>query len=239
MADQKKTPTNSFYLDNSEVDFHEGETILQAAQRAGKYIPHLCYHPDYAPHGNCKLCTVKVDGHFVSSCSTAAQINVKVESQTEELIGLRTHLTQMLFVEGNHHCPFCERSGNCQLQATAYYLGMHDNHFDHQFPNRDIDASHPDVLLDRDRCILCGLCVGASAQEGKSVFSLSARGADTHLIVNSASGLLKDSAISATEKAMHICPVGALIVKGTAFHHPIGERAYDNDSIDHVGHHTE
>ncbi|HET8707364.1 MAG TPA: ferredoxin [Pseudomonadales bacterium] len=239
MTDQQMTKTSSFHLDDGAIEFQDGDTLLQAAQRAGKYIPHLCYHPAYAPHGNCKLCTVKLNGRFVSSCCTKAEANAQVESQTDELQLLRKQLTQMLFVEGNHHCPFCERSGNCQLQATAYYLGMHDNHFDHQFPNRNIDASHPDVMLDRDRCIMCGLCVSASEAEGKSVFALSGRGADTHLIINSTSGLLKDSQVDAHDKAMHVCPVGALIVKGTAFHKPIGERAYDHDTIDNVGHHTE
>lgn len=234
----KKAPA-SFQFDGCEIFFDAGETVLQAAKNAGKYIPHLCYHPDYSPHGNCKLCVVRVNGRFVSSCTTKAEPNLIVESDINALKSTRTHLTQMLFSEGNHHCPFCERSGNCQLQATAYYLGIHDNHYDHQYPNRDIDASHPDVVLDRDRCIMCGLCVSASEQEGKSIFALSARGAATHIIVNSHSGLLKDSAIAATDKAMHICPVGALIVKRTAFTHPIGERAYDHGTIETVGHHTE
>jgi len=236
---ETKPDDQQFYLDGIAVPFQQGDSLMQAAQRAAQYIPHLCYHPDYPPHGNCKLCTVKIGGRFVSSCYTQAQAGMQVENNTAELRQMRLQLTQMLFVEGNHHCPFCERSGNCQLQATGYYLGMHDNHFDHQYPNRAIDSSHPHVLLDRDRCILCGLCVGASEREGKAVFALSGRGADTHLIVNSSTGLLKDSAVSAQDKAMHICPVGALIVKGSAFHTPIGERAYDQGSIDQVGHHTE
>jgi predicted molibdopterin-dependent oxidoreductase YjgC len=68
-----------------------------------------------------------------------------VESETEEINAERRSLTQMLFVEGNHFCPSCEMSGNCQLQATAYHLGMMSPHYDHFFPNRAVDASHPEV----------------------------------------------------------------------------------------------
>ncbi len=74
----------------------------------------------------------------------------------------RKTLLQMLFVEGNHFCPSCEKSGNCLLQATAYEMGMEGPHFEEFYPDRAVDASHPDLLLDFNRCILCGLCVRAS-----------------------------------------------------------------------------
>jgi predicted molibdopterin-dependent oxidoreductase YjgC len=86
----------------------------------------------------------------------------EVQSNTDELNAQRKTLLQMLFVEGNHFCPSCEKSGNCLLQATAYEVGMTGPHFEEFYPNRPVDASHPDVLLDLNRCILCGLCVRAS-----------------------------------------------------------------------------
>lgn len=67
----------------------------------------------------------------------------------------RKRITQMLFVEGNHFCPSCEKTGNCQLQGIGCYLNMHDNHFPHFFANREMDASHPDILIDQNRCIFC------------------------------------------------------------------------------------
>jgi [NiFe] hydrogenase diaphorase moiety small subunit len=57
----------------------------------------------------------------------------------------------MLFVEGNHFCPACEKTGNCNLQAVAYHLKMTDNHFSHFYENREVDASHPDVMIDHNR----------------------------------------------------------------------------------------
>ncbi len=100
----------------------------------------------------------------------------------------------MLFVEGNHTCPACEKSGDCRLQAVGYHVGMVTPRFEHFFPARDLDASHPDVLLDRNRCILCELCVQASREvDGKHVFAIGGRGINARLIVNAPSGRLGDS----------------------------------------------
>lgn len=218
----------SFSLDGRQVPFAAGQTIIQAAAAVGIYIPHLCYRPELKPHGSCKLCTVKVNGRQASSCTLQAQAGMVVESDTDELNDERRALLQMLFVEGNHFCPSCEKSGDCKLQATACELGMTSPHYDHFFPSRPVDASHPDVLLDFDRCILCSLCVRASRDiDGKSVFALSGRGIGSHLIVNARSGRLGDTDFSAADKAASVCPVGVILPKRRGFAVPIGERIYD------------
>ena len=222
----------TFTLDGKSVPFAEGQTIIQAAQAAGVFIPHLCYHPEFKPHGSCKLCTVKVNGRHTASCTMRAAAGMVVESETEEINAERRALTQMLFVEGNHFCPSCEQSGNCQLQATAYHLGMMSPHYDHFFPNRAVDASHPDFLLDFNRCILCSLCVRASRDvDGKNVFALSGRGIQTHLIVNARSGQLGDTDFTPADKAAQVCPVGVILRKRRGFAVPIGERQYDKAPI--------
>ncbi len=222
----------TFTLDGKTIPFTEGQTIIQAASAAGVFIPHLCYHPEFKPHGSCKLCTVKVNGRHTASCTMRAAPGMVVESDTEEINAERRALTQMLFVEGNHFCPSCEKSGDCQLQATAYHLGMMSPHYDHFFPSRPVDASHPEVLLDFNRCILCSLCVRASRDvDGKNVFALSGRGIGTHLIVNAKSGQLGDTDFTLDDKAAQVCPVGVILKKRRGFAVPIGERKYDKAPI--------
>ena len=222
----------TFTLDGKTIPFTEGQTIIQAASAAGVFIPHLCYHPEFQPHGSCKLCTVKVNGRHTASCTMRAAPGMVVESETEEINAERRALTQMLFVEGNHFCPSCEKSGDCQLQATAYHLGMMSPHYDHFFPSRPVDASHPEVLLDFNRCILCSLCVRASRDvDGKNVFALSGRGIGTHLIVNAKSGQLGDTDFTLDDKAAQVCPVGVILKKRRGFAVPIGERKYDKAPI--------
>jgi [NiFe] hydrogenase diaphorase moiety small subunit len=222
------TAANTFVLDGEEVAFVAGQTVMQAALAAGRYVPHLCYHPEFKPHGSCKVCTLKVDGRWVTSCTLPAAAGMRVDSRSEEIDELRRTLVQMLFVEGNHFCPSCEKSGNCLLQAVAYDLGVLDADLDYFFPNRPLDASHPDLLLDFNRCILCELCVRASSEvDGKHVFALSGRGIGKHLIVNAESGRLVDTAIAVTDKAVDVCPVGVILKKRVGFAVPIGKRRYD------------
>ena len=227
--------TKTFTLDGKVIPFEEGETIMEAAAAAGAYIPHLCHHPEFKPHGSCKLCTVSIGGRLGAACTNRAEEGAKVESETEALNADRLALTQMLFVEGNHVCPSCEKSGNCQLQAVAYHLGMLTPHFTHFYPARDVDASHPDVLLERNRCILCELCVRASRDvDGKNVFGIGGRGIRARLIVNSASGRLADTSLSVTDRAAEVCPTGAIIRKRHGFTIPIGKRLYDHHDIAEV-----
>ncbi len=125
-----------------------------------------------------------------------------------------------------------KREPACQLQATAYHLGMMSPHYDHFFPNRPVDASHPEVLLDFNRCILCSLCVRASRDvDGKNVFALSGRGITTHLIVNAKSGRLADTNFTLDDMAAQVCPVGVILKKHRGFAVPIGERKYDKAPI--------
>lgn len=225
-----------FTIDGKKIHFQDGQTIMEAAMEAGVYIPHLCYNPEFVPHGSCRVCTVKVGDRFVAACTTPATENSVVTNETEELQKDRRELLQMLFVEGNHVCPGCEKSGACQLQAVAYYCGMLAPEFTYFYPMRQVDSSHPDVAIDFNRCILCEQCVRASRDEDrKNIFSISGRGIESRLTVNSASGKLGDTDFDINDKAAHVCPVGAILPKHEGYNIPIGKRLYDRKPISMVG----
>ena len=230
------TEKPSFQLDGNVIPFEEGDTVMDAALRAGEYIPHLCHNPEFVPHGSCRICIVKINGKTVSSCTQPAIADTEIENNSEEIMNQRRSLLQMLFVEGNHVCPGCEKSGACQLQAVAYYTKMLSPHFTHFFPQREVDASHPDFIIDYNRCILCELCVRASRDvDKKNVFSISDRGIHRHLTVNSSTGKLGDTGFNKTDKAAHVCPVGAILSKHQGYDQPIGQRLYDKQPINIVG----
>jgi [NiFe] hydrogenase diaphorase moiety small subunit len=236
MSDTARPPSSpTFSIDGHDVPFEPGQTILQAAMAAGIYIPHLCYNKEFKPHGSCKVCTVKINGRTAASCTTPAREGDEIESQTPEIQSLRKNLVQFLFTEGNHFCPSCEQSGSCMLQAVGYELEVMSGHYNPLFPDRPVDASHPDVLLDFNRCILCELCIRASSEvDRKNVFALSGRGIHKHLIVSSESGRLADTELAVEDKAMSVCPVGVILRKRRGFRVPIGERKYDEKPISQV-----
>jgi len=214
-------------INGVKVSAQAGQTIIQAADAAGIYIPRLCHMPGLDPYGSCRVCTVYVDGRPCSACTTPATDGMIVQSDTEALNAFRKMIIEMLFVEGNHFCMFCEKSGNCELQAVAYRLGIVAPRFEYTWPHREVDASHPDIMIDHNRCILCSRCVRTSRDvDGKHVFGFVGRGAAKRIGVNS-SARLADTKVDVTDQALDACPVGALLRKRVGYQTPIGRRLYD------------
>ena len=223
--------TITFTIDGVEVQGEPGQTIMAAADAAGIYIPRLCSMKGLTPFGACRVCTVMVNGRPQAACTQPVAPKMVVENNTDELLEIRRDIIDMLFVEGNHFCMFCERSGNCELQALAYRFGITNPKFPFSFPKREVDASHPDIWIDRDRCILCARCVRSSRDlDGKHVFEFIGRGSDKRIAVN-AEARLKDTDVDVTDKAIEACPVGSLIKKRTAYAVPVGQRKYDHEPI--------
>ncbi len=223
--------TIQFSIDGVQVKACPGQTIMEAADEAGIYIPRLCYLKGLVPHGSCRVCTVMVNGRAAAACTQPATAGMVIENDSEALLEHRKNIIEMLFVEGNHFCMFCEKSGNCELQALAYRFGIAAPRFPYLFPEREVDATHPEVFVDRNRCVLCGRCVRASRDlDGKNVFQFVGRGSEKRIAVN-AKANLGDTDLSGSDKAVEVCPVGAILKKGVGFEVPIGQRDYDHKPI--------
>ncbi|HRI48971.1 MAG TPA: 2Fe-2S iron-sulfur cluster-binding protein [Pseudomonadota bacterium] len=213
-------------IDGTELLANEGQSIVDAAREHGIDIPTLCDYKSLPPAGTCRICTVKVSGKFVPGCTTPVTYGMTVDSESPELVELRRGLLEMLFVEGNHMCPSCEKSGSCELQHLAYRYKVLAPRFPFLFPHRKIDAELPHLLIEHNRCIQCLRCVrGVKAKDGHDLFGFAGRGNDIHITVDTSDpdALTEQTA----QRAMDICPVGALIKKRTAFTVPIGKRRFD------------
>lgn len=220
----------TFTIDGVAVRARPGQSVLKAAQAAGIYIPHLCAYKDLVPHGSCRVCSVRCNGRIQAACVQSATEGMVVENDTAEIREFRRAILDMLFVEGNHFCMFCEKSGMCELQALAYRFGITAPKYPFLFPRRSVDASHPDVLADGNRCIRCGRCVRASrALDGKSVFGFTGRGPEKRLAFNGPNLAATD--VAAPDHAIAACPTGTLIVKRVGYKVPIGRRLYDHSPI--------
>jgi [NiFe] hydrogenase diaphorase moiety small subunit len=218
-------------IDGKDITGEKGQTIMEAAIANNIYIPHLCHHPDLAPYGSCRVCTCIVNGRPQTACTFPIADGMEVENDTQQVNEMRKQIVEMLFVEGNHYCMFCEKSGNCELQALGYRFGLTTPRYPYQFPHREVDASHPDVWIDRDRCVLCARCIRASKDvDGKHAFDFAGRGPERHIAADASDGV-ENTPVTADDKAMQVCPVGSLMLKRQGYKIPVGERKYDHEPI--------
>ena len=223
----------SFTVDGQEVKAYQGQSIMSACEAQGIYIPRLCDSEGLVPQGSCRVCSVKMNGRVVAACTQPAEEGASIEHESAEILGYRKDLVRMLFHEGNHLCPICEASGRCELQALAYRLGLSQaSDFPYLQPSRPVDASHPDIALDNNRCILCGRCIRASRDvDAKHVFEYVGRGIDKRIGVNGDCLADTDADINDYAMSLEVCPVGCIIRKRDGFFAPVGERQYDSHII--------
>ena len=219
-----------FELDGKECTAKSGQTIIEAAKANGIYIPVLCHYEGMQPAGICRMCTVKVDGRNMAGCTTPVSEGMIIESNIPELEDMRKALVELLFVEGNHMCPTCEKSGNCELQALGYRFQMLVPRFPYQFPLRKIDASYSKIMIDNNRCVQCRRCVrGITTKDGRHIFAMTNRSGKSTIIADRELEAKMPDVLA--KKAMDQCPVGAILKKEVGFAVPIGMRKYDKTPI--------
>lgn len=223
----------SIRVDGYHFRVSSEQSIMDALEEVGIYVPRLCDSESLVPAGSCRVCTVKANGRTVAACTQPVEADMDIEYETEEILRYRKDLVRMLFHEGNHLCPICEASGRCELQATAYRLGISQAaKYPYLQPVRPLDASHPDIVLDNNRCILCGRCIRASRDiDGKHLFEYVGRGIHKRIGVNAACLADTDAHIDDYAMALEVCPVGCIIRKGEGFFDPVGERQFDRAPI--------
>ncbi len=214
-------------IDGKEVQAEDGERLIQVIRRAGFDVPSLCYYEHIDPPlGTCRVCTVLVNGKPMASCTSKARNGMNITIHDPELNDTRKAMVEMLFAEGNHFCPACEKSGDCDLQGMGYQLGVNASRFPHLFVDRIIDYNPKRVVIEHNRCIRCRRCVDeVLTTEGKRVFSFANRGNDTEVAIDyeQEATLTEEQAMH----AMHICPTGAILVRGKSLARPFGDRKYD------------
>jgi len=219
-------------IDGKTYKARSNQTIVEIATENGIYIPTLCYfHGMKSCLGTCRVCTVKSNGRNVAACTQPVQSDAIIEVDTVELRDLRSALIEMLFVEGNHFCPSCEKSGDCDLQALAYRFNMLVPRFPLNFNNREIDMhTSPLIAMEHNRCVLCKRCVEEiKTESGEKIFSFINRGNHLEVHIDPKHGSEITPALG--KKAAHLCPVGAILYKGEGFNRPYGSRKYDHRPI--------
>jgi len=220
----------TFTIDGKTCKGRPGQTIVEAAAANGIYIPVLCLYKGLKPVGSCRVCTVRVGGRYMAACTQPISEGMAVENTAPDLQDMRRAVVEMLFVEGNHLCPTCEKSGNCELQAMAYRFGLMAPRFPYQWPLRKTDGSSPKIIMEHNRCIQCQRCVRAVlTKDGRKIFAARNRAGRVRIELDAELGSKLTDEMA--RKAMDICPVGAILKKEVGFAVPIGKRKFDRKPI--------
>jgi [NiFe] hydrogenase diaphorase moiety small subunit len=238
-AEETEARTVTVRIDGVDCPAAPGEPIVRVAARHGVYVPTLCWSEGWSEGwsedigeclGTCRVCTIRWKRHFVAACALRAEPGMELTVDTAELRDIRKGLVELLFVEGNHFCPSCEKSGDCQLQALGYRLGMAAPRFHYRFSHREIAYRARELLFEQNRCIYCKRCSHRFADsEGRRVFAFHERGGALRLEMDVER--VDALAPEALERLVAICPVGALLRKGQGFDRPVGTRRYDREPI--------
>jgi bidirectional [NiFe] hydrogenase diaphorase subunit len=216
-------------IDATELAVPAGSSLLAASRAAGVELLTLCHLDGLTPVGACRLCLVEVEGmgRLVPACTTEVAEGMRVRTDSPQLSEWRRMAVELFFAEGNHVCAFCVASGDCELQDAAVAVGMDHSRFPYQYPQRQVDASHPLFALDHHRCILCTRCVRVCDEiEGAHVWDVAARGAECRIIAGLDQPWGEVNACTSCGKCVEVCPTGALFRKEetTAEKHPRAER---------------
>lgn len=200
-------------LDGKKVEVAEGSMVMHAADKAGTYIPHFCYHKKLSIAANCRMCLVDVEKapKPMPACATPVTQGMIVRTKSEKAIKAQQSVMEFLLINHPLDCPICDQGGECQLQDLAVGYGGSSSRYDEE--KRVV--FHKDVgplisMEEMSRCIHCTRCV-RFGQEVAGVMELGMIHRGEHSEITTILGETVDSELSGN--MIDLCPVGALTSK--------------------------
>jgi len=203
-------------INNKEIDFDEGLTVLQACELAGVEIPRFCYHEKLSIAGNCRMCLVEMDKSAkpIASCAMPATDGMNVKTNTPFVEKARKGVMEFLLANHPLDCPVCDQGGECDLQDQSLFYGV--DHSRYTENKRQVKEKYmgPLIKTQMTRCIHCTRCI-RFATEVAGIPELGATGRGEDMEITTYLEKSMESELSAN--VIDLCPVGALTSKPYAF----------------------
>ena len=200
-------------LDGQKVEVLEGSMVMHAAEKAGTYIPHFCYHKKLSIAANCRMCLVDVEKapKPMPACATPVTQGMIVRTKSDKAIKAQQSVMEFLLINHPLDCPICDQGGECQLQDLAVGYGGSGSRYEEE--KRVVFHKEVGPLVsmqEMSRCIHCTRCV-RFGQEVAGVMELGMSHRGEHAEIETFVGQSVDSELSGN--MIDICPVGALTSK--------------------------
>jgi iron-only hydrogenase group A len=201
-------------INDRDITFNPGETVLQVANRAGIRIPHLC-SLDWAPSpsASCRLCVVEVEDspRLQTSCTLQAAEGMKVQTHTPRVMKARRSIVELLVANHPQDCLACDRQGTCELAELTREVGVRPSQYVGMKKDQHLDISSPAISRDPNKCVLCGRCVTMCNQiQGVGAIDFTDRGFRTQVGPGFSVGI-NVSACTYCGQCVRVCPTGALM----------------------------
>ncbi len=205
-------------IDGQSVTVPKGKTVLEAARSVGIDIPTFCHHPKLKSVGSCRICYVEIEKmpKLQVSCATEAMDGMVVSTNSDQVKQGRRAVIEFILLNHPLDCPTCDKGGECDLQNLTFAHGTDDSRNDFQktrFREDDMSTTFddksigPEIVLNRNRCILCYKCV-RSNKDAFGEYDLGVYERGNIAQIDSAPGEQVDNPFSGN--LVEICPVGAL-----------------------------
>lgn len=200
-------------LDGKKVEVVEGSMVMHAAEKAGTYIPHFCYHKKLSIAANCRMCLVEVEKapKPMPACATPVTNGMIVRTKSDKAVKAQQSVMEFLLINHPLDCPICDQGGECQLQDLAVGYGPSSSRYEEEkrvVPHKDVG---PLISMEEmSRCIHCTRCV-RFGQEVAGVMELGMVHRGEHSEITTVVGDTVDSEVSGN--MIDLCPVGALTSK--------------------------
>jgi len=203
-------------IDNQEIEFEDGMTVMQACELAGVEIPRFCYHDKLSIAGNCRMCLVEMDKSPkpIASCAMPATEGMKIKTNTDSIKRARKGVMEFLLINHPLDCPICDQGGECDLQDQALHYGLDRSRYEENKRAVKNKYMGPLVGTIMTRCIHCTRCVRFSTEiAGVDDIGLLGRGENAEITTY----LEKAIESELSGNVIDLCPVGALTSKPYAF----------------------
>ncbi len=217
-------------INNKEIEFKSGQTIIEVAADNGIEIPHFCWHPALSVSGNCRMCLVEIEKmpKLAIACSTLAADGMIVNSESDKAVAARNAVMEFFLINHPLDCPICDEAGECKLQNYAYAHSKGESRFvEEKFHKEKRVELGPFVMFDAERCISCSRCIRFSDEIAKqNQLTFVNRGDRVTIVTNPGQEFDNPYSLNVTD----ICPVGALTNRDFRFQ----SRVWDMSKTDSV-----